>query len=49
VDFTLRSLSAISPGVVEAGPPEWIEAQVWGTGGDTGASVYKNVIFHGRG
>jgi NADPH:quinone reductase-like Zn-dependent oxidoreductase len=25
-------------GVVEAGPPEWIGAQVWGTGGDTGFS-----------
>jgi NADPH:quinone reductase len=23
-------------GVVEAGPGEWIEAEVWGTGGDTG-------------
>jgi NADPH:quinone reductase len=23
-------------GVVEAGPAEWIGAQVWGTGGDTG-------------
>jgi NADPH:quinone reductase len=23
-------------GVVEAGPPEWIGAEVWGTGGDTG-------------
>jgi NADPH:quinone reductase len=23
-------------GVVEAGPPEWIGADVWGTGGDTG-------------
>jgi NADPH2:quinone reductase len=23
-------------GVVEAGPSEWIVAEVWGTGGDTG-------------
>jgi hypothetical protein len=23
-------------GVVEAGPSEWITAEVWGTGGDTG-------------
>ncbi len=25
-------------GVVEAGPAEWIRAEVWGTGGDTGAT-----------
>jgi NADPH:quinone reductase len=26
-------------GVVEAGPPDWIGAEVWGTGGDTGFTL----------
>jgi len=26
-------------GVVEVGPSEWIGAEVWGTGGDTGCQI----------